>query len=208
MLDESGFNAWSIDYDQSVRDSQSADAYPFAGYQEILQTMFKEVIKEKSPIVLDIGFGTGVLTKQLYEQDCQIFGIDFSQQMIDIAKEHMPNANLYHADFTKQLPNRILEERYDFIIASYSLHHLNDQEKPSFIQQLLSLLQDKGKIMIADVATQTREEMDAIKDKYQEEWDDDEYYFVINDLEASLSECKLQFQQLSHCAGIITIEKI
>ena len=37
--------------------------------------------------VLDIGFGTGVLTAKLYEQGHSIYGFDFSANMIAIAKE-------------------------------------------------------------------------------------------------------------------------
>lgn len=41
---------------------------------------------------------------------------------------------------------------YDFIIATYSLHHLTDDEKIQFIQLLKTLLKEGGCILIGDVA--------------------------------------------------------
>ena len=38
--------------------------------------------------VLDIGFGTGTLTTKLYENGCEVYGQDFSQRMIELAKEN------------------------------------------------------------------------------------------------------------------------
>jgi ubiquinone/menaquinone biosynthesis C-methylase UbiE len=35
---------------------------------------------------LDIGFGTGVLTKKLYDAGYEIYGVDFSDKMLEIAK--------------------------------------------------------------------------------------------------------------------------
>lgn len=37
--------------------------------------------------VLDIGFGTAVLTAKLYEQGCTIYGQDFSSRMLELASE-------------------------------------------------------------------------------------------------------------------------
>ena len=54
-------------------------------------------------LFLDIGFGIGTLTTKLYEQECSIYGQDFSSRMIELPSEKMPNAHLYQGDFSKEL---------------------------------------------------------------------------------------------------------
>ena len=78
MLNKQGFDLWASEYDQTVRISEESNLYPFAGYKEILNTIFNEVMQKEQSMVLDIGFGTGVLTHKLYENGHQIDGIDFS----------------------------------------------------------------------------------------------------------------------------------
>lgn len=44
--------------------------------------------------VLDLGFGTGVLTEEPYADGCKICGVDFSRRMVGIAQDKMPRAGL------------------------------------------------------------------------------------------------------------------
>jgi putative AdoMet-dependent methyltransferase len=112
-------------------------------------------MKKKKSRVLDIGFGTGVLTSKLYENGHQIDGFDFSSKMIAIAKDKMPTANLFEWDISKGLPDYVKESKYDSIVNTYTLHHLSDEDKTLFIMSLLSLLAENGKIYIGDIAFQT-----------------------------------------------------
>ncbi|WP_306817595.1 class I SAM-dependent methyltransferase [Acetatifactor muris] len=47
--------------------------------------------KYRRKTVLDMGFGTGTLTSRLYQQGCHIWGQDFSQKMVEVAREKMPS---------------------------------------------------------------------------------------------------------------------
>ena len=49
--------------------------------------------------------------------------------MIELASEKMPNAHLYQGDFSKELVEPLQNFRYDYIVATYSLHHLTDAQK-------------------------------------------------------------------------------
>ncbi len=80
-------------------------------------------------MVLDIGFGTGVLTHKLYENGHQVDGIDFSGEMIAIAQTKMPRANLIEWDISNGLPDEMLSMKYDAIVSTYALHHLTDEAK-------------------------------------------------------------------------------
>lgn len=205
MLDKNGFDLWADGYDKVVGLSDEDNRYPFAGYKDVLGNIFARVT-EKSPCrVLDLGFGTGVLTARLYEAGCEIFGQDFSPNMISKAKAKMPGASLFCGDFSKGLADEITANRFDAIVATYSLHHIPDADKPLFIRGLYALLNCGGTLLIGDVAFRTRAELEKCRAEAGDEWDDEEYYFVFDELESLLPG--LGFKKISHCAGILSLRR-
>ena len=142
MLNNKGFDLWANDYDKSVGLSDEDGTYPFAGYKTILNAIYNRVLSVSSKSVLDIGFGTGTLTSKLYEHGCMIYGQDFSDRMIELAQAKMPNAKLFQGDFSNGLVEPLLQQKYDAIIATYSLHHLTDLQKVTFLKSLLMLLNE------------------------------------------------------------------
>ena len=160
MLDNKGFDLWADGYDKSVGLSDEEKSYPFAGYKDVLGRIYQTVMAKENAKVLDIGFGTGTLTAKLYQGGCEIWGQDFSERMIELAGAKMPDARLFQGDFSKGLAGPLLSERFDFIIATYSLHHLTDSEKISFINTLTGLLKEGGAVLIGDVAFESRQELD------------------------------------------------
>ncbi len=205
MLNQNGFNLWADGYDKSVGLSDENGTYPFAGYRAVLNEIYNSVLSGGAKSVLDIGFGTGTLTTKLYEQGCRIFGQDFSERMIELAQAKMPKAALYHGDFSQGLAQELRRNRYDAIVATYSLHHLPDDKKAAFIRELQSLLNDGGAIYIGDVAFETRAKRESCRALSGDEWDDDEYYFVFEEIQKSFPE--MSFKEFSHCAGVITLKK-
>ena len=55
MLNNTGFDQWADEYDRSVARSDAAGSYPFAGYQEILDEIVRQVTEHGGGDVLDIG---------------------------------------------------------------------------------------------------------------------------------------------------------
>lgn len=205
MLNKEGFNEWADGYDRSTARSDADGSYPFAGYNEILNEIGRRVISRGAKDVLDIGFGTGVLTAMLYGRGCRIYGQDFSERMIELAREKMPEAKLYCGDFAQGLVPELMQYRYDAIVATYSLHHLTDTRKVTFLRELLPLLREGGAIYIGDVAFETRAELEACRAQSGERWDSDEIYFVYDELKKTLPA--MTFDRLSPCAGILSLRK-
>ena len=206
VLNKQGFDLWANDYDKTVKVSEESDLYPFAGYKNILNTIYNDVMQKDNSRVLDIGFGTGVLTSRLYENGHQIDGIDFSEKMISIAKDKMPLANLMEWDISNGLPNFVHGKKYDSIVSTYTLHHLSEEDKVTFIKSLLPFLAEDGKIYIGDVAFQTREKLELCKKTSINYWDDDEFYFVYDELNSMLQNiCKIEFHPKSHCGAVFIL---
>ena len=204
MLDNKGFDLWADGYDKSVGLSDEENTYPFARYKDVLGTIYKTSMEKENAVVLDIGFGTGTLTTKLYENGCNIYGQDFSARIIELASQKMPNAHLYQGDFTQGLVEPLLAQNYDFIVATYSLHHLTDEQKVSFLRVLQDHLNPGGQVLIGDVAFENRSQLEQCRKDVGDEWDDDEIYFVADELMKGFPS--LEFIQISYCSGILSLE--
>ena len=51
MLDSKGFDLWADGYDKSVGVSDEENTYPFAGYKEVLGTIFQTVAKKPNAAI-------------------------------------------------------------------------------------------------------------------------------------------------------------
>ncbi|GAA0713099.1 hypothetical protein GCM10008904_26990 [Paraclostridium ghonii] len=207
MLDNKGFDLWAKEYDKSVE--LSSNEYPFDGYYNVLNYVYNAISKKGKNDILDIGFGTGVLTNKLYEDGANIFGIDFSQEMINIAQEKMPNGVFIQHDFNNKLPIKLTSEKFNYIISSYAIHHLDNYKKVEFIEELEKLLKPDGKIIIADVSFKTEKDLIDCKNKNMDKWDADEIYMVEENIINSLNQRKIDaiYIQISSCAGVLEIHK-
>ena len=125
--------------------------------------------------------------------------------MIELASNKMPNANLYQGDFTKGIVKQLKQRSYDFIVATYSIHHLKEDEKVKFLHELLTLLDKNGMILIGDVMFETQEQLEKCREGLLDKWDDDEFYCVVSDLTKEFPN--LQFERISFCSGIISLSK-
>ena len=204
MLNERGFDRWAEDYEAYVARSDGEGSYPFAGYQRVLDTVARRVLARGTPRVLDLGFGTGTLTERFYRAGCQVFGQDFSPEMLAIARGKMPEAGLFLGDLARGLAPELAERDYDCIVATYSLHHLTDGEKVRFLRESRERLRPGGAILIGDVAFENRAALEACRAAAGERWDGEEVYFAVDELREDFPE--LRFEKLSSCAGILTLE--
>ena len=205
MLNSSGFDLWADGYDKSVQLSEEDDAYPFAGYRKVLGTIYRSIRESRGTKVLDMGLGTAVLAQRLYQDGYEIFGLDFSEKMLEIAREKMPGARLIQYDFSWGFPPAFAGERFDFIVCTYAIHHLDDRQKAELIWELLPHLTEEGLILIGDVAFQTAEELAECRKASGGLWDEEELYMVEETMSREIPN--LHFEKLSFCSGVFTITK-
>jgi len=196
------FNQWASNYNQSVIESQKSDTYPFAGYSEIKYQIIELIIAKSSATILDMGIGTGEITDPLYRLGYDITGVDFSQKMIEIAKEKMPKASFIQGEFSEALIK--LKSKYDFVIFNYAIHHLSYDNQIMLLENIREYLNDNGIIIIGDVSTMTQEEMDRLHKKYEPIWDDEEFYPILEKYQLStlMKAYSVKYMQLNEVAGL------
>ena len=165
MLNNQGFDLWADNYDASVGVSDEEGTYPFAGYKEVLNIIFNRVLTHPGKTVLDIGFGTATLTAKLYENGCTVYGQDFSRKMIELAQKKMPEAALFQGDFSQGLVSELTRNRYDSILATYSLHHLSDPVE--VLLEVRRILAPGGRLFVADFL---RHDDETMRSRYGDRW--------------------------------------
>lgn len=203
MLGEKDFDAWADSYEASVERSEEEGSYPFAGYERVVGTIERRVLAAKARTVLDVGFGTGVLTSRLYDSGCEVWGQDFSGRMVELAQARMPDAHLFQGDFSEGVVDELRGRRYDAVVATYSLHHLDDVRKVDLLRELAGLLAEGGHVYVGDVAFESRDALEACRAQAGELWDGDEVYFVRDELTDDLPG--LTFERMSPCAAVLTL---
>ena len=207
MLNKQGFNLWAEDYDRSVQLSEEKNEYPFAGYKAILNAIYNEIMHHPQTEILEVGIGTGVLATKLYDNNHVVTGIDFSPKMLEISQNKMPNAKLLEWDIQQGVPHVLKENKFDFIVSTYTLHHLTDEQKVSFLNDLTPSLKRNGKILIGDISFESSQHLQQCKQKNEAHWDPDEFYFVYDEImPALLATFNIQYEQISECGGIYMLE--
>lgn len=202
MLNSKGFDKWAGEYDDSIAKSKG---YPFEGYYDVLAYVHSMVNVSEDTKILDIGIGTGQLTYELYKKGGHVYGIDFSERMLELARKKMPQAMFFKFDFNLGVPEELKDEKFDYIVSSYAIHHIDDNQKVCFIKELKSILKDGGVIIFADVAFKTRDDLKMCKDKAGQAWDSDEIYIVYDEIGTGLKKegFMVDYAQVSSCAGVL-----
>ena len=97
--------------------------------------------------VLDIGCGGGVpVLKILVEKEYCATGVDFSEGMLEIAKENVPEAELIQGDIMK---TDFDAESFDGIISTYAVIHIYKTLHPALYQKIFSWLKPGGVMLVS-----------------------------------------------------------
>lgn len=204
VLDAAGFDAWQAKYDADVAACEEAGDYPFAGYTELHQQVFDIVHAREGVSVLDLGCGTGKLTARILEAGHPVTAVDFSGQMLQAAAHNAPGATFVQGELT-QVPDLLAGQTFDCIIAVYALHHLPDAEKYALLTALREHLKPEGVIVLGDVSFPDRDGLEAVREAYEEDWDDSEFYLVREELEQALPQFDVDCIPISFCADVLIL---
>ena len=213
------FDEWAESYDRSVESSQG---FPFEGYHDVLDCVVKLTRPRPGLRVLDLGIGSGLLAARLAAAKCRITGVDFSQKMLEKARQRLPDAELVEADLMGEWPPA-LDRRFERIVSGYVLHEFPTDDRVRLLANLAQrYLSCTGRIVIGDISFPDAAERDAAHRQWGEggpepdpewkasRWDEEEHYWVADEAMTALSKVALRtsYRQISFCGGVYVIEPV
>lgn len=143
---------WDFD-DQAVRYDEeiysSVEGFNVhSNYDEALDLSVEAVRPKVDESGLDIGIGTGNLAGRFLEAGANICGVDQSAEMLKQCRDKFPAIQTKLGHFLA-LPYE--DGQFDFVVSSYALHHLEDDQKELALQEMGRVLNASGRICITDL---------------------------------------------------------
>ena len=116
MSVEKAYNIWAHQYDINKNRTRDLDK------KSTIETLSKFEFKN----VLELGCGTGKNTSWLLEKATQIIGLDFSQEMLNKAKEKISNKKVVFKKADLNEDWEVENNFADLITSSLTLEHIED----------------------------------------------------------------------------------
>lgn len=136
------FNSISVNYDK-LNDIMSFGLHRRVKKDAINKfTIYNPLTSHLSPLtILDLCTGTGDLAGILKKEypNSQITGVDFSENMLEIARKKHPEIEFLEADCT-QLP--FDDKSFDLCVISFGLRNIEDMEKA--LNEIYRVLKNGG----------------------------------------------------------------
>ncbi|ASS74167.1 transcriptional regulator [Tumebacillus algifaecis] len=144
--DRWGFDRQAAQYDEAVL--REPEFNPHQNYNEALDLTCQLVSPRQGERGLDIGTGTGNLAGRFLAQGIEIAGIDQSREMLRQCQAKYPQMETKLGNF---LAIPYLDDQFDFVVTSYALHHLTDEQKLLAFEEMRRVLKPHGRICITDL---------------------------------------------------------
>ena len=112
------------------------------------QKYLLSTLKKTQGLALDIGCGTGELTKKLSSLFKEVIGIDVSPKMIGEAKKRNAFSNIEFINVDVEAYLKKTEQKYDLVISIATFHHL---DYAVVLKQVKEKLTINGRLMILDL---------------------------------------------------------
>jgi ubiquinone/menaquinone biosynthesis C-methylase UbiE len=115
-------------------------------YDRLYEELWRDILD--SEILLEIGTGTGLISLNLSDSVSDIIAIDFSDEMIKLARRKAAERSIKNINFRVEDACHLSfpDNLFDTVIASNVLHLLTEPDKA--IQEMKRVLSPGGKIIV------------------------------------------------------------
>ena len=131
------FNDIACDYNNSS---------DFIFIESMYDVILDEIQKLDGGKVLDVGCGNANLFKFLSEDNYELFGVDFSENMIDEAKNNCGMKASFSVADAEKLP--FDSDTFDIVVCNASFHHYTNPD--IVLMEMNRVLKDGGRLLIGD----------------------------------------------------------
>ncbi|MCR8642218.1 MerR family transcriptional regulator [Paenibacillus sp. N1-5-1-14] len=159
---------WDFDQQASLYDENVEHFQPrwiHQDYDRALDRTVKRLSPKSGELGLEIGVGTGNLTKRIVDLGVRIVAIDQSKEMLKQCRLKLPEVETKIGNFLA-LP--CLDGQFDYVVTSFAFHHLTEEQKPLALAEMRRVLKPHGRICIVDVMFEDEQERVRAIERYKE----------------------------------------
>ncbi len=98
--------------------------------------------------VLDVGCGTGVHLEHYQKAGCDVYGIDLSPSMLQVARKRLGESANLHMGNASKMPYS--DKSFDLIIMSEVLHEMPRTVRSTVLEESKRTLKEDGRILLID----------------------------------------------------------
>lgn len=98
--------------------------------------------------ILDVGCGTGTHLELYQRYGCNLYGIDLSPSMLEVARMRLEDSARLELGDATSMPYE--DGKFDLIISMLSLHEMAQQTRSGVLSEMKRVLKDDGHILLID----------------------------------------------------------
>jgi putative AdoMet-dependent methyltransferase len=169
-------------------------------YEQALNWTANQIERDSS--VLELGSGTGNLTIKM-KQAKKLVCVDISDKMTEIAKpktRNQTNIKFIKSDILEFFENNT--EKFDYIVSTYSIHHLTEEEKLILFDYIYDNLKENGKAIFTDLMFENEEKKMETVSKYRLLGRNDIVKAIYDEFFWMIDRCKTYLEEIGFKIGI------
>lgn len=141
--------------------------------------------------ILDVGCGAGENSKYIIKRDFLVTGIDFSEEMINLAKQQVPTGTFFIKDIKQPLDLEIL---FDGVFAKAVLLHIPKKEIINVLENITAPLKQNGYLYVAvkEIKTGQLDEEIVKENDYGYEYERFFSYFTLEEIKSCLTKIEMK----------------
>lgn len=133
---------------------------PYRNYAGIYDRIFDSMNKglklvgirmfrpSKGMNILDVGCGTGSHLELYQRYKCNLFGIDLSPSMLEVARERLGGTAKLDLGSATEMPYE--DNEFDLVISMLSLHEMSPATRSAVLNEIKRVLKSDGRLLLID----------------------------------------------------------
>ena len=131
-------------YDDEILEGYEITESTCSSFYEEKCKMIISLLEGKK--ILEAGCGTGSLFKFLLQENFDVTGIDYSEKLLDKAREKNLPVKLFQADLTDKDSLKKYQGSFDSVVSSEVLEHIENDSK--VLEVIFSILKPNGVLVL------------------------------------------------------------
>jgi len=98
--------------------------------------------------ILDVGCGTGTHLELYQRYKCNLYGLDLSPSMLEVARERLGDTAQLDLGDATNMPYE--DDKFDLVISMLLLHEISSETRSAVLNEVKRVLKVNGRILLID----------------------------------------------------------